>query len=43
MLALVIGIPLLSIVLGITIWIIAARNPDTWVETPTPPLLKTNP
>ena len=43
MLALVIGIPLLSIVLGISIWIIAAQNPDTWVETPVPPLSKTNP
>jgi len=42
-LALVIGIPLLSIVLGITIWIIAAENPDTWVETPVAPLSKTNP
>lgn len=43
MLVLVIGIPLLSIVVGITIWIIAARNPDTWVETTAPPLSKTNP
>ena len=43
LLVLVIGIPLLSIVLGITIWIIAAENPDTWVETPVAPLSKTNP
>ena len=33
----------LVVVLGITIWIIAAENPDTWVETPVAPLSKTNP
>ena len=37
------GIPVLGIVLGIALWLIAAQNPDTWVETPVPPLAKTNP
>ena len=43
MLALIVGLPLLSIVVGIALWIVAASHPDTWVETPVTPLAKTNP
>lgn len=43
MLILVCAIPLLSVVLGIAMVILAADSGDTWIEPTMLPLSKTNP
>lgn len=43
MLILVCAIPLISVVLGIVMVILAQSSPDLWIDPSLPPLAKTNP